>query len=157
MSQNLKLVTCLIASMRDFGSIWITFACVLDLLSFRCYLKLCVHIFRRDLSGPETHESGEIKRHVIRSDNWQKRSQVCIHQSILALNCPLFRTLTLSIRIFLGPQSGQEVGTMSYVHVPPPWTPPMKEIPRIWTFQKPIKKPWKSWRKKIKCKEMRAV
>ena len=35
------------------------FACVLDLLSFLCYLELCVQIFRRDLSAPETHESGE--------------------------------------------------------------------------------------------------
>ena len=43
---------------------FVTFACVQDLLSFRCYLKLCVHIFRRDLSGPETHESGEISTRV---------------------------------------------------------------------------------------------
>ena len=34
------------------------YACILDLLSFLCYLELCVQIFRRDLSAPETHESG---------------------------------------------------------------------------------------------------
>ena len=33
-------------------------ACVLDLLSFLCYLELCVHIFRDFRSVPETHESG---------------------------------------------------------------------------------------------------
>ena len=32
-------------------------ACVLDLLSFLCYLELCVHIFRDFRSAPETHES----------------------------------------------------------------------------------------------------
>ena len=37
----------------------VTFACALELLSFRRYLELCVQIFRRDRSGPETHESGE--------------------------------------------------------------------------------------------------
>ena len=34
-------------------------ACVRDLLAFLGYLELCVHIFRRDLSAPEKHESGE--------------------------------------------------------------------------------------------------
>ena len=37
----------------------VTFACALELLPFRRYLELCVQIFRRDRSGPETHESGE--------------------------------------------------------------------------------------------------
>ena len=31
----------------------------LDLLSFLCYLELCIKIFMRDRSAPETHESGE--------------------------------------------------------------------------------------------------
>ena len=37
---------------------YVTFACALELLPFRRYLELCVQIFRRDRSGPETHESG---------------------------------------------------------------------------------------------------
>ena len=37
----------------------IGFACALELLSFLHYLELRVQIFRRDRSGPETHESGE--------------------------------------------------------------------------------------------------
>ena len=42
----------------------VTFACSLELLLFFRYFELCVHIFRRDLSGPETHESGEISTRV---------------------------------------------------------------------------------------------
>ena len=36
----------------------IRFTCAPELLSFLCYLELRVQIFRRDRSGPETHESG---------------------------------------------------------------------------------------------------
>ena len=30
------------------------------MLSFRCYLELCIKIFGADRSAPETHESGDI-------------------------------------------------------------------------------------------------
>ena len=95
---------------------------VRDLLAFLGYLELCVHIFRRDLSAPETHESGSTPVFIFSISYGYKasfvpnRRQAKIDiwvQSYLCTQTPTSQNCHIGTKLFLpqhteGVESAQE-------------------------------------------------